>query len=1293
MYVTQLGPSILVIFWCFCLPFALSEDSWKCLNYTKTFPKTHVYYLAQHTNIIIQTSERTLHKLSTEILKIYLEEVSGFAKVDILVDDDNFEVDTAVKKLSSRYLNVTDLFPPAMIDLEVWIPPGHDLLNSEDTHLVKDLGDVGPLGRFGWFIPGQLDGPVARYYGKWDTKFREVHWSFLRDPKIANLLDVSEHMSFIYANARMNDTSYVCSEKFCKRGIYTPKHCEHTRCALLLTSKPSITKFVVEHINELKLYVRVAWLGKNLRRAIQTLTKFYQNTQKSFLVLYYTPSDVILREREFISVVFPQCDYLDLNGSLGCKYELQRIVKMSWNKVEELGLLRPVRDFKFSEQDYDDLLTLYERTWNQSNLRQIACEWLKDHESWIIDHGKVEIYIGGIFPLNESTYNGRGIVHGAKLAQDIINADPSILPNYDLKLLVENGRCRPDSVTKIFIQYVTEYHYNRLLGVLGPACSDTVEPVTHVSKHYRTLVVSYSAEGTSFSDRNKYPYFFRTIGENKDYQYVYLLLFKKLGWKRVAALTEDGQKYTEYISHMQETLGENDIAFIANTKFPRDRDPYQMSRYLEDLKHKNARIIILDVIDSIARTVMCEAYQMKMTSADGYVWFLPTWLNETWYDTDYFNKFKGESVNCTTAEMVQAATGYFSMAHSFYAPNDTLVQGNVTVAQWMNMYGSKVPISNYAGYAYDAMWTYALALDKLAKEYPAAVSDLHSETTAEKLVQLIQETDFMGVSGRIKFRGGPSRFSPINLMEWYGNKSHIVGHFYPNISDDKPEILGGVLDLKTESLRWFTPNKHQPDDGTLVPPKCALQSLAKALNVNCEMAIVILNIILICVLLLGVFAAVFFMKRRYEKKVKYTEQYMRHFGIDLRLNPSQITDLDKWEIPRNSVVINRKLGEGAFGTVYGGEANFPDKGWVAVAVKTLKVGSSTEEKLDFLSEAEVMKRFDHKNIIKLLGVCTKEEPIYTIMEFMLYGDLKTFLLARRHLVNDKTIEESDEISSKKLTMMALDVARGLSYLAQLKYVHRDVASRNCLINAQRIVKLADFGMTRPMFENDYYKFTRKGMLPVRWMSPESLALGVFTPSSDVWSYGVLLYEIITFGSFPYQGMTNGEVLEYVKNGHTVTIPQGVKTQLRGLLKSCWHQDPKMRTRASEIVEFLANNPRLIVPCLEVPLASVQLEDTNQLEINLPDQFRKCSTSDIKVSPTTIPNGVAAPPPQYLDTAPTDNCCPREPLLGTSKSNSSLLNFGKYVAIHRDDESKKNEEEGDYLTHNATPGNGYVVSNV
>lgn len=165
---------------------------------------------------------------------------------------------------------------------------------------------------------------------------------------------------------------------------------------------------------------------------------------------------------------------------------------------------------------------------------------------------------------------------------------------------------------------------------------------------------------------------------------------------------------------------------------------------------------------------------------------------------------------------------------------------------------------------------------------------------------------------------------------------------------------------------------------------------------------------------------------------------MKSLGLDVQPDTSS---LDKWEIPRDRVVINRKLGEGAFGMVYGGEAFFPENGWLAVAVKTLKVGSSTEDKLSFLSEVEVMKRFEHKNIIKLLAVCIKCEPVLTVMEFMLYGDLKTYLLARRHLVNDQHYEDSDEISNKKLTAMALDVARALSYLAQLKYVHRYVNNR------------------------------------------------------------------------------------------------------------------------------------------------------------------------------------------------------------------------------------------------------------
>eukprot|EP00057_Strongylocentrotus_purpuratus_P027726 XP_011682200.1 PREDICTED: insulin-like growth factor 1 receptor [Strongylocentrotus purpuratus] len=174
----------------------------------------------------------------------------------------------------------------------------------------------------------------------------------------------------------------------------------------------------------------------------------------------------------------------------------------------------------------------------------------------------------------------------------------------------------------------------------------------------------------------------------------------------------------------------------------------------------------------------------------------------------------------------------------------------------------------------------------------------------------------------------------------------------------------------------------------------------------------------------------------YDRKVKRTEQHIKQLTL-MGLGEGALITLDEWEMPRENVVLNRKLGEGAFGTVYGGEALLDDNKWAAVAVKTLKLGASVEEKLDFLSEAEVMKRFNHKNIVNLLGVCTRGEPMYAVMEFMLYGDLKTFLLGRRHLVGEGVYERNQHVMCPdQLTSMVSDIASGLSYLASINYVHR-----------------------------------------------------------------------------------------------------------------------------------------------------------------------------------------------------------------------------------------------------------------
>ena len=302
--------------------------------------------------------------------------------------------------------------------------------------------------------------------------------------------------------------------------------------------------------------------------------------------------------------------------------------------------------------------------------------------------------------------------------------------------------------------------------------------------------------------------------------------------------------------------------------------------------------------------------------------------------------------------------------------------------------------NKYSGYVYDAVWVYALALDKLMKQNKAMLQDLHSEKTVTEFVKIIRKLDFVGISGRINFREGNSRLSETKIMQLHVTKEVLVGETtiiprklevrqiglyvpeYPNIPSS--------LVWFDEDIQWKTEDGAAPADEEV---NCGiLTPLSILLNLQCYLTITI-TFITAFALVLGALMGLFVgLKMRYEKKMRDQENRMRALGL---LTPLTVLALDDWEMPRDRVVTNRKLGEGAFGLVYGGEAFFDDRGWVAVAVKTLKTGSSVEEKIDFLSEADIMKRFEHKNIVKLLGVCTRNEPVYTVMEYMLYGDLKT----------------------------------------------------------------------------------------------------------------------------------------------------------------------------------------------------------------------------------------------------------------------------------------------------------------
>ncbi|KAJ8347077.1 hypothetical protein SKAU_G00284780 [Synaphobranchus kaupii] len=285
----------------------------------------------------------------------------------------------------------------------------------------------------------------------------------------------------------------------------------------------------------------------------------------------------------------------------------------------------------------------------------------------------------------------------------------------------------------------------------------------------------------------------------------------------------------------------------------------------------------------------------------------------------------------------------------------------------------------------------------------------------------------------------------------------------------------------------------------------------------------------------------------------------------------------RWELPRDRLVLGKPLGEGCFGQVVMGDALGLDRDKpnrvTKVAVKMLKSDATEKDLSDLISEMEMMKIIGkHKNIINLLGACTRDGPLYVIVEYASKGNLREYLRARRPpgmvYCYNPTQPSLESMSMKDLVSCAFQVARGMEYLASKKCIHRDLAARNVLVTDDSVMKIADFGLARDIHHIDYYKKTTNGRLPVKWMAPEALFDRIYTHQSDVWSFGVLLWEIFTLGGSPYPGVPVEELFKLLKEGHRMDRPATCTPQLYMLMKDCWLAVPSQRPTFRQLVEDL-----------------------------------------------------------------------------------------------------------------------------
>uniref|UniRef100_A0A3B4Y6V8 receptor protein-tyrosine kinase n=1 Tax=Seriola lalandi dorsalis TaxID=1841481 RepID=A0A3B4Y6V8_SERLL len=318
-------------------------------------------------------------------------------------------------------------------------------------------------------------------------------------------------------------------------------------------------------------------------------------------------------------------------------------------------------------------------------------------------------------------------------------------------------------------------------------------------------------------------------------------------------------------------------------------------------------------------------------------------------------------------------------------------------------------------------------------------------------------------------------------------------------------------------------------------------------------------------ILLLISAAVFIISRRRSKysKTKQDSEEEKHLnpGVKIYVDPFTYEDPDQAihefakEIDVSSIHIERVIGMGEFGEVCSGRLRVQGKREIYVAIKSLKAGYSDKQRRDFLSEASIMGQFDHPNIIRLEGVVTRCKPLMIITEYMENGSLDAFL--RKH---------DGQFTVIQLVGMLRGIASGMKYLSDMSYVHRDLAARNILVNSNLVCKVSDFGLSRVLEDDPEAAYTTR--IPIRWTAPEAIAYRKFTTASDVWSYGIVMWEVVSYGERPYWDMNNQDVIKAIEEGYRLPAPMDCPVVLHQLMLDCWERERAERPTFSQILNML-----------------------------------------------------------------------------------------------------------------------------
>lgn len=1123
--------------------------------------RTKLYFspaIDLHVPLVIESSSKASHLIVSYILKDLLTKHLCYQNVTVKVRDNRRDIQEIQRSFrpSRTSCGVTlsrDCFPEAMVNLEVWQPVGFPSISVTEggNPYIDDIGPLGAVITPGLFIPNSI---ATAYWSQ--SKLTIDHWK---------IFELKRYAQKFHSNID-------------GRSFETTRCGLTERCARLLILDNLHHYFlepVSKFINATKL-----WIAPRVIKSASTLDRYLLSFSNSSsapypLVLNWFPSPVTLKYR--LTRLTPSCSDQWRSYDPSCQVMQEKQVnKWIWRNLSVYAphAVTTIRRMNLSQQDYESLLrkaaTLKGKPPLLEHYKTIASEWIKDNhqkwKKWLPEvPAKTTLTIAGLFP-TDPFFNNYDLA--VKEIFDYVNKRHLADAPFRLNLEVYNVSNNAGSLL---------YSYNKLnfmcnksrklVGIIASTQADVTIPLAYLSRRYKSIVISPTVESLSVSNEeaNKnYPYFFRTIPDHSDYSEYLISLFKQFKWRRLALFRQNGLIFNK------ESLSSS-LDVIYDMK--KEESQLTLPKVMEALKiadrEKRARILVVNYKRSGTALFMCAAVKLNMTPERGFVWILPSWMNGQ-FDLSFLNC--SSRCGCSANETLALKTFFVLSPH---VPRNSPIRRRsdpfLNLLLRMGKLAPQMKFDLTIKYTYDAVMSYAEALKKLIGKGEGGVERY---IAGDKYLRLLSSVRFPGSSG------GNFSYTSKNI------RSSMIWAFYQHTPSSKSFL--GFISIKWESknrskpfplkrmllLTKMFPGNKMPSDGSS-KEKCDWPFFARYLSCDdsrsWSISLIALGVIFF--VFFG-FLTIYFTGRWYIKKVNAR-------------CPQPFSELQEYlkecEIQRSMLLLQYPLGEGAFGTVYYGEMKI-DNVWTGIAAKVLREGATSDERREFLLEAIKMRDFDHPNVMSVIGVVTTAPNYVNVMEFMLLGDLRKYLLTRHNVA--KNSPEHEDICPSTLTNMALDIARGLEYLKQKRLVHRDLACRNCLVDKQRRIKIGDFGMTRLVNDaKGYYRFDRPGILPVRWMAPESIQSGIFNFFTDVWSYGVVLYEIVTFGNQPYRGRTNEEVIESMKRCNDSLSSYLVKPEERipglyDLMLSCWSFRAEERPVISFVIQRLEVNPDCVRPCLD-----------------------------------------------------------------------------------------------------------------